>query len=76
MIDGRLDKFEMLNQCLTGRKCSGTCQSLLIHCSLRILLMAADIEDVFIKCARTRVGSAWKSKDSWKHGRSHQILVP
>lgn len=67
MIDGHLDKFNMLNQCQPGRKCSGTCQGILMHSSLRILLMAADIEDIFIKCAGARISSAWKREDTWKH---------
>lgn len=50
MIDGHLNKFEMLNQCQTGRKCSGTCQSLSIHSSLRILLMAADGRCIYQMC--------------------------
>lgn len=75
MIDGHFDKFKLPSQCHPGRKCLGTCQGVLIHFCLRILLMAEDPSGLFIKCARTRINLAWKGEDSWKHGRSHQILI-
>lgn len=72
MINGYLDKLNILNQCQPGRKYSGTCQGVLIHSSLRMLLMAADMEDTSIKCARTEVSSAWRREDLWRRGRPHR----